>query len=113
MEIQILQLIEGARAAQGLTVIIDVFRAFSVACYAFDAGVARIFPVGSVDEARALKRENPTWLLAGERGGARLEGFDFGNSPSEIEGVDLRGRTLIQATSAGTRGLVSASCAVR
>ena len=32
MEIQILELIEGARAARGLTVIIDVFRAFTLEC---------------------------------------------------------------------------------
>jgi 2-phosphosulfolactate phosphatase len=37
MEIEILEFAEGARKARGLTVIIDVFRAFSVACYAIDA----------------------------------------------------------------------------
>lgn len=108
MDIQILQLLEGARVAQGLTVVIDVFRAFSVACYAFGQGATRIFPTGSVEEAHALKAQNPDWLLVGERRGERPAQFDFGNSPSEIENVDFSGRTLIQTTSAGTRGLVNA-----
>ena len=46
MNIQILQLIEGAKAARGLTVIIDVFRAFSVEAYLFAQGAEMIIPVG-------------------------------------------------------------------
>ena len=42
MKVEILEFVEGARHAQGVTVIIDVFRAFSVACYVADAGAARI-----------------------------------------------------------------------
>ena len=42
MKVEILEFVEGARRARGITVIIDVFRAFSVACYAADAGAARI-----------------------------------------------------------------------
>ena len=42
MDIKILQLLDGAKQAEGLTVIIDVFRAFSVACYAFDGGINKI-----------------------------------------------------------------------
>ena len=38
MDIQILELIEGARKAEGLTVVIDVFRAFSLECYLADQG---------------------------------------------------------------------------
>ena len=45
MQIQIFQLLEGAKQAKGLTVIIDVFRAFSLAAYAFGSGVKRIYPV--------------------------------------------------------------------
>ena len=41
MEIRILHLLEGARAARGLTVIIDVFRAFSLECYLYDMGVRK------------------------------------------------------------------------
>ena len=48
MDIKILQLLEGAKKATGLTVVIDVFRAFSTACYAFDLGALNIIPVGDI-----------------------------------------------------------------
>ena len=51
MEIEILEFTEGAKNARGLTVIIDVFRAFSLACYAFGEGASRIIPVGEPEEA--------------------------------------------------------------
>lgn len=109
MEIQIYQLIEGARRARGLAVIIDVFRAFSVECYAFSRGARSIFPVAGIDEAFALKRANPGALLVGERGGRKCEGFDCGNSPSQLEAFDVRGRAIVHTTSAGTQGVANAS----
>nr|MBD3622499.1 2-phosphosulfolactate phosphatase [Sunxiuqinia sp.] len=62
MDIKIFQLLDGAKQAEGLTVIIDVFRAFSVACYAFDGGVSRIYPVGQIDLAYQIKLQNPEYL---------------------------------------------------
>jgi 2-phosphosulfolactate phosphatase len=109
MEIKILNLIDGSKKAEGLTVIIDVFRAFSVACYAFEAGVKKIIPVGDIDIAYKLKKENPDFLLIGERRGKKLEGFDYGNSPAEFEGVDLAGKTIVQTTSSGTQGIANAT----
>ena len=108
MQIQILQLLEGAKKATGLTVVIDVFRAFSVAAYAFGAGVERIYPVGDLDKAWKLKEENPDFLLVGERNEQKVPGFDFGNSPSQIINADVKGKTLIHTTSAGTQGLINA-----
>lgn len=108
MDIRTLQLIEGARQARGLTVIIDVFRACSVACYVFDNGADRIIPLEDVDDARAMKEEHPDFVLMGERGGKRVEGFDYGNSPSEIEHIDFTDKVVLHTTSAGTRGLSSA-----
>ena len=108
MRIKMLELLSGAAQATGTAVVIDVFRACSVACYAFAGGVARILPVDSVDEALALKAVHPEYLLAGERQCLKPDGFDFGNSPSEVAAADLAGRTLVHATSAGTRGLVAA-----
>jgi 2-phosphosulfolactate phosphatase len=40
-----------------------------------------------------------------------IDGFDYGNSPSQVENVDFTNRTVIHTTSAGTQGIVSASCA--
>jgi 2-phosphosulfolactate phosphatase len=108
MNIQILNLIEGAKQAKGLTVIIDVFRAFSVACYAFDAGVTQIIPVGSLEDAFSLKEKNPSFKLVGERGGIMPDGFDFGNSPFAIHHANLHGTTLVHTTSAGTQGIENA-----
>ncbi len=109
MKIQILPLLKGARQAEGIAVIIDVFRAFSVAPYLFGNHARRIIPVGDTKTAYDLKKSHPEYVLIGERGGKKLRGFDYGNSPAEIEHVDFRGKTLIHATSAGTPGLVHAA----
>lgn len=107
-QITIRHLLDGAKEARGLTVIIDVFRAFSLECYAYGAGVKEIIPVGKVEEAFALRQEHPDWLIAGERNGIKVEGFDFGNAPSEFEWIRLDGKTLIHTTSAGVQGLTAA-----
>jgi len=44
----------------------------------------------------------------GERKGKKLPGFDYGNSPTEIQAIDFSGKTVIQTTSAGTRGFADA-----
>ncbi|MFO7655802.1 MAG: 2-phosphosulfolactate phosphatase, partial [Bacteroidales bacterium] len=106
--IEILQLIEGARQAMGLTVIIDVFRAFSLACYIFDQGAEKIIPVGDIDMAYRLKENNPGYLLAGERNNRKMPGFDFGNSPFQVRNYDFSGKTVVHTTSAGTQGIVNA-----
>jgi 2-phosphosulfolactate phosphatase len=108
-KIEILDFEAGARAARGVAVVIDVFRAFSVACYAFANGAQRIIPVGDVEEARRLKRSHPEFVTLGERHARKLEGFDFGNSPTHIEQQDFTGRTLVHTTHAGTQGLVNAT----
>ena len=108
MNVQILQLIEGAKAAHGVTVIIDVFRAFSVEAYLFAQGADRIIPVGDVDLAYRLKKENPQFVLAGERHGKILPGFDMGNSPSQNVSIDVTGKNVVHTTSAGTQGIANA-----
>lgn len=109
MEIRILQTLAGARRAEGLAVVIDVFRAFTLEAYLYAKGVAAILPVGSEETARVLKQAHPDYILIGERGGKILPGFDFGNSPSQTEKADLVGKTVIHTTSAGTQGLLAAS----
>lgn len=109
MEVQILQLLDGARKASGLTVVIDVFRAFSTACYAFHMGAAKIFPVGGIDLAYRLKEENPGYILLGERNEQKPEGFDFGNSPSQLVAEKIVGKTLVHTTSSGTQGIANAT----
>ena len=108
MKIQILELIEGAKAAEGLTVVIDVFRAFSLECYLYSRGAAAIYPVGSIEEARMRKEADPDILLIGERRGRICQGFDYGNSPSQTQHGDIAGRRIIHTTSSGTQGIVNA-----
>lgn len=108
MEIEILETIEGARKARGLVAIIDVFRAFSLEPYLYDRGAERIFAVGAKETALTMGEEHPEYVLCGERKGVRLPGFDYGNSPSQTADADLRGKTVIHTTSAGTQGLVAA-----
>jgi len=108
MRIKRLSLLEGAEQAEGVAVIIDVLRAATTAAYALALGAERLIPTDSVEEALRLRRLHPSWLLMGERGGRRLEGFDLGNSPWELRNRSLKGRVIIHATSSGTRGLVHA-----
>ncbi|MDO4804895.1 MAG: 2-phosphosulfolactate phosphatase [Lachnospiraceae bacterium] len=108
MKIEILELIDGAKKAKGLTVIIDVFRAFTLEAYLFAQGAEKIYPIGQIEEAFDLKRQHPDWLLFGERGGAIVPGCDYGNSPSAIADMEFTGRTIIHTTSAGTQGIINA-----
>lgn len=108
MKIKQLIGIEQAKLATGTTVVIDIMRAATVAAYAFGQGAASIIPVTTKEEAFALKKSHPEYLLMGEINGYKVEGFDLGNSPSEISKLDLTGKTLVQRTSSGTQGLVLA-----
>ena len=108
MIINTFPLLEGAKKARGAAVVIDVFRAFSVECYLYQNNVASIIPVADKDVAYGLKERNPDYVLMGERGGLKLPGCDFGNSPTEIEGIDFTGKTVVHTTSAGTQGLDNA-----
>lgn len=98
--------LETCAAADGLVVVIDVLRAFTTAAFLFNAGVEEITLVATVEEALALKQADPSLILLGEVGGRPIDGFDYGNSPSVIQNLDLRGRRAVQRTSAGTQGVV-------
>lgn len=109
MNISILHGINGAQKAEGLVVIIDVFRASStiIACFHRNAGA--IIPVETVKEARKIKKNHPTWLLVGERDGKKLDEFDYGNSPANMIKTILLNKTIIFTTSSGTKGILYAN----
>jgi len=96
----------GGRAA----LVVDVLRATSMVVAAFDAGCARIIPVAGVAEvrerSRALRPE--AVLLAGERGGERIEGFDLGNSPLDCTPESVGGRNILLTTTNGTAAMLKA-----
>ena len=108
MEIRLGSLVRDAREAAGTVIVIDVFRAFTTAAIAFDNGATDITLVAEAADALALHRSGVGDVLMGEVDGKRPEGFDYGNSPYEISGVDLTGKSLVQSTRAGTVGVAAA-----
>ncbi len=105
--------LEGARAAVGTVVVIDVLRAFTVSAYALAAGASECRLVAEMAEARRLVASLEGAVLSAEEAGLPVEGVPISNSPSMIREVDLRGRTLVQRTSAGTQCIAAASRAER
>lgn len=108
MDIKILQLVAGAKAATGIAVIIDVFRAFTTECYFMANGAKTIYPIAEEAKAYALREKHSDYILAGERNEVMLPWFDYGNSPAHIQHVDFTGKTIIHTTSAGTQGIENA-----
>lgn len=109
MQIEIKDFVAGASEARGVAVVIDVFRAFSLAALAFASGVKRIHPVAALEDAFRLKAAEPDAVLVGERYARPVPGADCGNSPTQLAALDLHGRTLIHTTHAGTQGLCAAT----
>lgn len=97
-----------AEQAAGIVIVIDVIRAFTVAAYALAGGASDLWLVSTVEQAIVLREREPAALLAGEIGGRTIPGFDLNNSPYAMERADVRGRRIIQRTSAGTQGAVRA-----
>jgi len=94
---------------ESVCVVIDVIRATTTIAAALAGGATGIRPAAGVAEAEALKAENPARLLAGERKGLPLPGFDLGNSPRTMTPQTVGGRELILTTTNGTQAL--AACA--
>jgi 2-phosphosulfolactate phosphatase len=109
MEITIHSLLDGAKRATGTVAVVDVFRAFTTAAVALANGASSIMMVRTVEEALALREAGIGDICMGEVHGRAPDGFDFGNSPFEISGVDFQGKAIIQRTSAGTQGIVAAA----
>ncbi|HXQ39088.1 MAG TPA: 2-phosphosulfolactate phosphatase [Anaerolineales bacterium] len=98
--------LETCHEATGVVVVIDVIRAFTNAAFAFSRGAKEIYPVSKIKEALQFKAQNPNSLACGEEGGLPPEGFDFGNSPTQTNTLDLSGCIIVQRTGAGTQGIV-------
>jgi 2-phosphosulfolactate phosphatase len=88
-------------------VVIDVIRATSTIVTALANGARKVQPVAGVDEAFALKEKNLKALLAGERGGKALPGFNLGNSPDDFTAERVKGQHIILTTTNGTQALAA------
>jgi 2-phosphosulfolactate phosphatase len=95
------------RLRDSVCVVIDVIRATSTIATALANGATGIRPVASVAEAEQLKAQRPDLLLAGERHGRALPGFDLGNSPRTMTAETVGGRELILTTTNGTQALAA------
>ncbi len=90
--------------ARGPSVVIDVLRAFTTAAYALGSGAAELWLASTLEQAWALRRQQPTAALAGEVAGTKPPRFDFGNSPAELLRAPLDGRVVILLSGAGAPG---------
>jgi len=90
-----------------LFIVVDVLRLCSTMLTAFANGCEAVIPVAEPAEALALRRERPELLVAGERGGYRVEGFDLGNSPFEMTREVVGGRTLAACSTNGSKAMVA------
>src|SRR5262249_27670578 len=103
------------RLRQAVAVVVDVLRATTSILHAVAAGCPAVLPCAEVEEARALSDSMRAGrvLLAGERGGLPVPGFDLGNSPRRFTPRACRGVTLVLTTTNGTRALLRCSPAAR
>lgn len=86
-----------------IVVIIDIFRATSSICYGIENGAEAIIPVSEVEECEAYREHGH--LLAAERNGEVVTGFDFGNSPFSYTKEKVAGETIVLTTTNGTQAL--------
>ena len=90
---------------KSIVVVVDVLRATSSMCIAFEQGVEKIIPVSTVEEALEYRNNGLDYILAAERNGAPVKSFDFGNSPQVYLDMDVKGRTVVMTTTNGTKSI--------
>jgi 2-phosphosulfolactate phosphatase len=95
-----------AREQKAVAVVVDALRASATITCLLQQGAAEVVVVKEVDEAKAYRQVHPEVLLVGERGGLKVDGFDFGNSPTEIQRADLQGKRVIFTSTTGAQRLV-------
>ena len=93
-------LYEPDRHHGSIIVIIDIFRATSAICTAFENGARAIIPVSEIEHARDYK--NKGFLVAAERDGFVLDFADFGNSPFNFTRERVKDKTIVYSTTNGT-----------
>ncbi len=86
-----------------IVVVIDIFRATSSICYGIENGAYSIIPVASIEECKSF--EGQGYLLAAERNGEVVSGFDFGNSPFSYSKEKVKGKTIVLTTTNGTNAI--------
>lgn len=88
-------------SSSDVSIMVDVLRASTTITLALD-NFKKVIPCFTPEEALKLK-DDLGGVIAGERNGRQLEGFDVGNSPCEIKDLKISKDTLILTTTNGTR----------
>ncbi len=88
------------RKIYGVPVVADIFRCTTNIVAMFMRGAEEIVPVQDKKEAFQMREKG--YLLLGEEDGGNIEGFDYGNSPSETSELDLKGRRVAMKSTNGT-----------
>ena len=86
-----------------IVVLVDILRATTTICTAFENGVQAIIPVATATLAKQLKEQG--YLVASEQDGKKLDFADFGNSAFSFTRDRVEGKTLVYCTTNGTRAL--------
>lgn len=89
-----------------IVVVIDILRATSAITTAFYNGVAKMIPVASIEEAKEYQSKG--YMVAAERNGEIVEGFDLGNSPFGYMNNKVKGKTIAITTTNGTQAINAA-----
>ena len=88
---------------ESIVVVIDIFRATSSICYGIENGAEAIIPVATVEACESYRHSE--FLLAAERNGEVVAGFDFGNSPFSYIKDKVHGKTVVLTTTNGTHAI--------
>ena len=91
------------RNSKAIAVICDILRASSAIVTAFENGVDRIIPVGTLEEAREFKDKG--FMVAAERDGIVRDFADFGNSPFNFTPEKVGGKQIVYSTTNGTQAI--------
>ena len=89
---------------KSVVVVVDVLRATSAICTALELGVESIMPVSTIEDALDYK-DNDNYIIAAERNGKIVRGFDLGNSPTEYYNYYLKGKKMVLTTTNGTKAI--------
>ena len=99
-------LISTEEMAGATVLVIDILRASTTIVHALAAGARFVKPCRVVEDAREFASQHPETVLGGERGGVKIKGFDFGNSPTEYTPTTVRERVVAFTTTNGTKAMM-------
>jgi 2-phosphosulfolactate phosphatase len=102
-------LLANFRLEDKVVVVIDIFRASSAICTALAHGVKEIIPIDNLEQAHRLKDSG--YIVAAERKGEVVNGFDFGNSPYSFMDEKIRNKSVVLTTTNCTNAILKAKSA--